>query len=167
LQVEVPWHCTIELAPVVRVQSLPPLQVAWLSLPVESVQVLPPAQLEVQPDWQVPMHMVWPSQVVLQLVPQSTEQVLRSLQLKVTPLGSESPPPSPAAPPSPATIGPRVQASPAAHWQIVPVQLQAPVHMMGPPSWEASTERSAPVREGFPPHAGTTSRRSRPAIRIP
>jgi hypothetical protein len=49
-------------------------------VPVESVHVLPPPQLDVQLDPHVPEHCDWPSQLVVQPVPQFTVQLFLDWQ---------------------------------------------------------------------------------------
>jgi hypothetical protein len=89
-----------------------------------------PSHVDVQLDPHVPVQLVWAAQCEAQSLPQSTIQVFMCWQSKVTPVGSEDAPPSPAPPPSLPLLPapPSVQVPPAAQVQVVSVQLQEPVH---------------------------------------
>ncbi len=65
-----PRQVTVDRSSRVTLQSLPPSQMTLLSTPVESVQSLVPAQLEVQLELQLPLQVDIPSHVLVQPVPQ-------------------------------------------------------------------------------------------------
>jgi hypothetical protein len=64
-----PVHVTVEPVPSETLQSLPPPHVTVLFVPVVRLQVLVPLHVDVQFDAQVPTHIDWPEQSVVQPVP--------------------------------------------------------------------------------------------------
>jgi hypothetical protein len=54
VQVLSPWHVMVDPMSSATWQLLPPAHVTWLFVPAESVQLLVPAQLDVQFDPQLP-----------------------------------------------------------------------------------------------------------------
>ena len=114
--------------------------------------MLPPAQLVVQLEPQLPEHVDWPAQLVVQPVPQFTLQSFFDWQSNVALLGGRTPP---SAPPSP--LDPSVHVPPEAHVHVEPLQEQAPLHSgellpLEAPEHAITTEANA---------AGKASRRSK------
>jgi len=140
VQVLLPVQESVEPFPSVMSQVLPPPHVTLLSVPALSVHVLVPSQVEVQPEPQLPTHVDRPSHVVVQPVPHVESQVPFESQLNVTSLGSAAAASAPA-PPSPAVTPPNEHLPPAAHVQMVPVQVQSPVQL--PPEASAVAASAA------------------------
>lgn len=82
--------------------------------------MLPPAQLVVQLEPQLPEHVDWPAQLVVQPVPQFTLQSFFDWQSNVALLGGKTPPSGPPLP--------SVQVPPELHVHVEPLQEQAPLH---------------------------------------
>ena len=71
----VPVQVSVELAPRLMLQSLPPPHVTWLSLPVVRLHVLVPSHVDVQFEVQTPVHVDFAWHVVVQPVPQFVMQL--------------------------------------------------------------------------------------------
>jgi hypothetical protein len=91
--------------------------------PTDCTQLDCPSQVVVQPEPQLPLQVVLESQCETQPELQSTLQVFMCWQSSVT-LEGRAPPSL--SPPSPGRGPPTLQVPPIRHWQVAPLQVQAP-----------------------------------------
>jgi len=89
------------------------------------VQLLVPVHVAVQFEVHVPLHCDWPSQLVVQPVPHVALHVFFDWQSYVTLFGAAAPA---SAVVLVALAPPNVHLPPALHVQVLPLQLQSPLH---------------------------------------
>ncbi len=126
-----PVHVTVDPLPSETLQSLPPPHVTVLFVPVVRLQVLVPLHVEVQFDAQVPTHVDWPEQSVVQPVPHEELHVFFVWQSKVALSGGATllePPSAPPSAPVALALPPKAQVPPVLQVHVAPEQSQSPVH---------------------------------------
>jgi hypothetical protein len=126
-----PVHDSVEPAPTLTLQVLPPPQLTLLSTPASRLHVLVPSQTVVQFEPHVPPQEDCPAQLLVQPVPQDRLQLFFDWQSSVVLFGGAASPP---APPSAVPAPPSAHVAPLAQVQVLPLHVHEPVHAMAPPA---------------------------------